>query len=306
MKPYPCLYDADLSKSTLVISKYYNEHYKYYRMNEHSHSAFEIMYAKTGKCRIVCINPETLIREEFTLNEGHYVYIYSNIVHNLLVDRDSPCRILNIEIETEACKKNEAFSLESLSISASLTKFISSAPIYSIVKDDGSMYGILSNLHEILNDTRTSKMSESDISAELVLSAAVLLLKISVQTQRKNISDNFSGIYVRRAKRYIQEHYDNNTDITVAKIAAYVKISEAYLQRLFRTETGDTIFDYVNFLRLKKAKHLLEKTDLSLVDISVNVGLGSRQRLNQLFLSLEGISPGKYRTRYRNMEFEQQ
>lgn len=303
MKPYPLLYDADLSKSTLTIFRYYNEHYKYYRMNEHSHPAFEIMYARTGRCRILCINPETLVREEFILNEGHYVYIYSNIVHNLFVDRDSPCRILNIEIET--CMKNQAFSLESLSSSASFARFVSTAPLYSIVKDDGSMYGILSSLHEILNETRNSNLSESDISAEITLSAAVLLLKLSVQTQRKNIPDHFSGIYVRRAKKYIQEHYDSNTDITIAKIAAYVKVSRAYLQRLFRNETGDTIFDYVNFLRLKKAKHLIEKTDLSLVDIAVNVGLGSRQRLNQLFLSLEGISPGKYRTRYRNMEFEQ-
>ena len=297
------LYDAALAQSIPIVSKYYNEHYQYYRMNEHRHPAFEIMYVKEGKCRVPCVNPETHLREEFTIKEGQYIYIYSNIAHNLFIDRDAACRILNIEIELHP--KCGHFSLESLPDAASFRKFLDAAPMYALICDDGSMYGMLTLLQEKSQEIREFDRDASDISLDTALTAALLLLKLASQAQAEPPSYNFAEEYVRHAKKYIQEHYDSGDELTISKIAAEVNLSSAYLQRLFRAETGDTISAYVNQLRLRKAKHLLEKTDLSLVDVAVNTGLNSRQRLTQLFHTMQGVSPGKYRTNSRNRKFEQ-
>ena len=88
----------------------------------------------------------------------------------------------------------------------------------------------------------------------------------------------------------------------VSDIANHVNLSLAYMQRLFKAETGSTISEYINRLRLQKAKHLLIHTEMSIIDIAENTGLVSRQRLTQLFSKYEGMSPGKYRQTHKNIE----
>lgn len=295
------LYEAALSDITLRVVKYYNESYRYYRMREHKHPAFEIMYVKQGKCRITCTAPDTLIRDEVVLEKDQYIYIYSNIDHNLFIDRDTGCRLLNVEIETPPCRGQDAIGF--LSQSESLTAFVARKPAYEVIKDNGTMYDILRCLHDKLYERE--EREDSDAATDIFLLSARLLLETAARSLSGCADGSYAGMYVKMAKHYIQEHYDNAEEISVSKIAAYVKLSPAYLQRLFHTETGDTIIAYVNQLRLKKAKHLLLKTDFPLVEIAIDTGLGSRQRLTQLFVTSEGISPGKYRSIHRDREFEQ-
>jgi len=66
------------------------------------------------------------------------------------------------------------------------------------------------------------------------------------------------------------------------------------LQRKF----GLSFSQYVNRLRLDKAKELLRTTKLSVATIAQRVGVGDPSNLGRIFRSIERISPGEYRKRF--------
>lgn len=285
------------------VSNYYNDHYQYYRMNEHKHEAFEIMYVREGKCRVSCTAPASGVTEEFTLEKGYYIYIRGGVVHNLFIDRDAPCRLMNVEIELH--NNSASVNLGLLAASEEFGEFIRQYPDYVVVRDNGTLCTKLTALHESLFEY-AERDDRIHTSASLNISMASLLLINCLAEQVVGRSLHIpSKLYTRQAKKYIAENYDNPGDISIPWIAKQISISSAYLQRLFKAETGMTIMEYVSSLRLNKAKYLLRNTDLSVVDIAVNVGLGSRQRLTQLFSEQEGMPPGEYRKMWRNWEFEQ-
>ena len=55
-------------------------------------------------------------------------------------------------------------------------------------------------------------------------------------------------------------------------------------------------------LRIDKACDLLEETDKKTADISEDVGFGSIRTFNRAFLQISGITPLKYRNRYKILQ----
>ncbi|MBR4979258.1 MAG: helix-turn-helix transcriptional regulator [Clostridia bacterium] len=97
--------------------------------------------------------------------------------------------------------------------------------------------------------------------AEIRLSVLNLLLQLKRNyveelnaSGRKEESVSFSR--VKLAMIYIRENIANV--ITLENIASYVGISKYYLTREFRLVTGQTVFEYVNAVRCKEAKRLMQ------------------------------------------------
>jgi AraC family transcriptional regulator len=70
---------------------------------------------------------------------------------------------------------------------------------------------------------------------------------------------------LRQAVNYINEHSDQN--LTLAEIAAAVRMSPNYFASLFKQSTGLTPHQYVMKCRIEKAKQLLHHQQLTLVEI---------------------------------------
>lgn len=71
-----------------------------------------------------------------------------------------------------------------------------------------------------------------------------------------------------------------------------------YLSTLFKKETGETISDYTQKLRLEKAKNLLRTTNLNLNEIAAQVGYSDPKHFSKLFKKTFGIRPQDYRKMY--------
>jgi two-component system, response regulator YesN len=95
----------------------------------------------------------------------------------------------------------------------------------------------------------------------------------------------------------IKQYVENNTDqdLSLMKLASLVSFNPAYLSRLFKQTTGENLSDYVTSEKLKKAKNLLETTDLSIKDISIKMGFYTPIYFTKFFKRLVGVSPKKYR-----------
>ncbi len=94
-------------------------------------------------------------------------------------------------------------------------------------------------------------------------------------------------------KRYIQENYSR--DITRDEIAASVFLSPDYAAKLFKTETGVPLRDYVNEVRILHARQLLAEDKLSVSEVAVQVGLDNFSYFSTLFRKATGLSPREYR-----------
>lgn len=92
---------------------------------------------------------------------------------------------------------------------------------------------------------------------------------------------------------YISDHYAE--PITLDGLAGIFYLSKFYLSRSFKEVTGYGVNEYVNILRTKRAKQLLEETSLSISEIAATVGYESITYFEKVFKTYMSISPLKYR-----------
>lgn len=103
---------------------------------------------------------------------------------------------------------------------------------------------------------------------------------------------------IDKTKHYIDEHLTD--DLSLAEIAEHMKISVYYLSHVFKAETGTTLLEYRNEMRLTQAKKLLVQTERSIADIAGEVGFANVSYFSKTFSKRENVSPAEYR-KYHKM-----
>lgn len=98
---------------------------------------------------------------------------------------------------------------------------------------------------------------------------------------------------------YISSHIHGN--ILLSELAENVNLSENYLSRLFAKEMNITIHDYINRMKIEKARNLLCYSDYSIIDIANYLAFSSQSHFITIFKKYEGITPHKY----RNLHFRE-
>lgn len=99
--------------------------------------------------------------------------------------------------------------------------------------------------------------------------------------------------YVLAAKRYIDEHYE--AKLRLEDVAEFLYMNPNYFSSLFKREMGLSFVDYVNELRIRKARSLLLETDEKVYEVSIQVGYSNFSYFNKLFKRLNGVTPQTYR-----------
>lgn len=107
-----------------------------------------------------------------------------------------------------------------------------------------------------------------------------------------------SAALIEQIMPYISRHY-GESDFSVQKIADHFSLSLSYLSRYFKEQTGRTIMDYLNELRIDQAKHLLRTNDESVKEIVQQVGYYDVSSFIRKFKQSVGVTPGEYRKQHR-------
>ena len=92
---------------------------------------------------------------------------------------------------------------------------------------------------------------------------------------------------------YIREHYTE--DINRNTLSERFHFSPEYIGKMFRKDTGTSLNDYINSLRVEKAKHLLENTNTKVIDIALEVGFNTLPYFSSVFKKYTGVSPAEFR-----------
>jgi AraC family transcriptional regulator of adaptative response/methylated-DNA-[protein]-cysteine methyltransferase len=87
----------------------------------------------------------------------------------------------------------------------------------------------------------------------------------------------------------------------LAEIAAHVSLSPYHFQRLFQRWAGISPKKFLQFLTLASAKQKLRASH-TLFDTALETGLSGTGRLHHLFVTLEGMTPGDYKSAGASLE----
>lgn len=103
-----------------------------------------------------------------------------------------------------------------------------------------------------------------------------------------------NGKYIGEILSYVKNHYCEN--ITIENIADHVGLSYSHLRKVFKDATGRNLAEYINALRLEKAKQLLLETNYTVKQVAALCGFYHEKSFSRAFTQAEGISPGKYKS----------
>ncbi|OGJ87145.1 MAG: hypothetical protein A2268_06585 [Candidatus Raymondbacteria bacterium RifOxyA12_full_50_37] len=104
------------------------------------------------------------------------------------------------------------------------------------------------------------------------------------------------GENIKKAQKYILENYMK--PISLKDVAAGIFVTPNWLSIFFSKGSGKTVTSYINEVRIKHAKKLLEETKLSISEISFKVGFNNFNHFINTFRKAENIAPGKYRKKF--------
>lgn len=115
------------------------------------------------------------------------------------------------------------------------------------------------------------------------------------------------NIYSKNIVRAIDYIYDNlHKPLTVKIIAEYIGISEAYLSKLFKKETGSSISAYIRSKRIEAAQNMLKYSEYSYEEISSHLCFSSQSHFTSIFKKETGCTPKVYRDQNFRKSFTNQ
>lgn len=95
----------------------------------------------------------------------------------------------------------------------------------------------------------------------------------------------------------VTEYIDINIkeDLNLESVANNFNLSPYYFSRSFKECMGCNLIDYINIVRIKKAKELLKKNEMSIKEIGYTVGYSDPNYFSKVFKKYEGYSPKEYK-----------
>lgn len=98
---------------------------------------------------------------------------------------------------------------------------------------------------------------------------------------------------IATAIEYIKTHFKDQPDLN--KVAEQVHLSPFHFQRLFQEWAGVSPKKFLQYLSIGHAKTMLQQQGASLFDAAYETGLSGTSRLHDLFINIEGMTPGEYK-----------
>lgn len=156
-------------------------------------------------------------------------------------------------------------------------------------------------------EQKIKRMNACDAKAEIEKNASYLQIKSILLELLALLYENHYLAYTAKIKngdelhienlkkviRYINENYASC--IHLDELAKLVNLNPQYFCRYFKRNTGKTITEYVNEIRIEKAAQALLETDDKIITIAQNAGFENTGYFIRRFKEEKGLTPSEYR-----------
>lgn len=147
----------------------------------------------------------------------------------------------------------------------------------------------------LLEESKSESPSGKLYTDSLIQTLTLHLLKnyTSANSVQENLHGGISGYKLRRVQEFINANLGE--DLSLAEIAEVADLSQYHFARSFRKTTGQTPQQYLMHQRIERAKELLAKDDLPIVEISLRTGFKNQSHFTTLFRKFTKLTPKLWR-----------
>ena len=287
----PCLKD-EYFFSNAEPGMLVQRHNRYSPQFEHFHTFFEIIYVSEGTCRHKFRDTVKLLRT------GDICIVPPGAVHSVYAGDNTV--MFNLMVSEKIIRDTFQVPLyhRELPLSNFFVECLSKMKYEKIIlfhtNNDREIRDIVYKMY-LESYNRYSEYDSMLFSCFGMLFANICryytyTYELLGENEEKNEKIN-------KITDYIKLHYKT---ITLTELSQQFGYSLEYLSKLIRNETGKTFTDYVVEARMYQAVSLLGSTNLSIQEISSQVGYYNTENFNRMFRKTYMCSPSQYRKNMRN------
>ncbi len=276
-----------ITDSLHFVSKHSWDHQNI--LDPHSHSTFEFIIIVGGRGDL-----DTPGRS-YELNAGDILVVEPNTEHFGRANPESPFDMFTLGYN---------FNLRDISTDPSLlgmdNRFLNLFHTYMgktlqpIISDDNSVAEtVLNLLGEILEPRPCSRAM---IKAYLIQFFSQLIRRMLAIAELGDPAPALDEA-ILNAQAFMRENY--NSSLTLEEIADVACLSPSHFCRLFKKQTRMTPLEFLNSVRINKAKALLSYTNRTLTEIAEMVGYSGIHYFSRSFKKFERMPPIQYRRKHR-------
>lgn len=152
---------------------------------------------------------------------------------------------------------------------------------------------------ELLNEDPISQVALiNDI--DMLKNYTIQMIELACDALKEKTDNNMSTL-VCAALDYVNKNYQDH-NLTLNLLADMLNTSANYLSARFKKEIGTGFVRYLNSLRIRKAKELLNDVSLKVYTISNNVGFYDVRYFSRTFRAYTGYTPTEYQKKLSNFE----
>lgn len=250
------------------------------------------LYIKEGNVEYHLIKGDVLLLEpnieHYGYKEASCHYYYIHFKHPKI----SPLNISSYEeiVQKLMDKRTAALHSEYLSeLSDTTPEFY--LPKYYHYEDENELMSLLVNAD---SDYYHKYEGYKRIASLKLLEMLIKISRDYTSTNIESSQPQFSKAFVkcRNIQHYINSNYQNK--ITSVDIEQNFESNYDYLNRVFQRMTGYSIMNYLNIIRVDRAKDLLDATPLKISEVGYLVGIDDPYYFSKLFKKISGITPSSY------------
>lgn len=256
----------------------------------HTHDFFEFVYMLKGSM----INIVDGVK--YDLQEGSILFMNCDQTHEIISKNDDVAYI-NILVTRNYLSKG----VEEIKNIFDLFSFVAiqemdndeekPSPIITFEGEDREEFEKL--ILDMLNEYNGKKLYyDKVLTYDFCILILTLLRKLNY-SNKDEIIDNVNTV-MGEIIDYIDQKY--NTNIKLNEISEKFFYSSSYFSRLFKKMFGVTFIDYIQDVRIKKAKSLMDE-NYSMEKISELVGYSDKKQFYNIFKKKTGMTPGVYKRR---------
>ena len=269
---------------TLPAPVKFNTHHRKNTIKRHDHGYYELMYVFSGEVR------HTFDDEELTMHEGDLLLMAPGEFHTV-----EPC-------DEEAIAVN--YICEKAFMETELSTLISAcAPVYSLLTGMSEKKHMLlasrgdANARSV-GDMLVSEFLDPDVTS---LNLIKCYLAALINALYRVYGANDGHVYTKAEGEkgdisyifsYIQNHFST---VSLAELARVFGYDNYYLSKVIRKQLGATFIELKHYFCIEEAKRLLTSTDLTVREVSEQVGFNNMSYFYKIFTGSCGMTPAEYR-----------
>ena len=233
------------------------------------HQFYHLIAVRSGTGVIYCNDQELL------LSGGQCVLISPSIVHELPKEKHNLMSFYEVKFEVHDPYLDNILSQGSPVFE--LTPYVETAFLY-----------IISNCNRVDLQSR--------INVDYVLSSMLLVLftpSSSIGETSRYINHSAYNQNVKRMICYLEEMYDEK--FLLSNMAQALGLNASYMSTSFTKQTGYSIIDYLNYVRIRNSMKSLYYGDVDIANSALEVGYTSVAHFNRVFRKIVGTSPTAFR-----------